>query len=64
LNLHKNIYKLGYAYSICILSSAWTTSEEFKGAIFGKECWIFNEDLTEIIGARLDKRDYFARMRN
>jgi hypothetical protein len=60
LNQHKSIYKLGYAYIICILCSVWTTSEQFKEALFGRECWIPNQDNTEIIDNRLDKSGLFC----
>jgi hypothetical protein len=61
INQHKNIYKRGYAYIICIyLASFWGDTEQFKEAIFGKECWLLNEDFTEIIDVNLDNSGLFS----
>ena len=57
---HKDIHKLGHAYVICIFASIWMTVEEVKAAIFGKECWILNQDSTEIIDVCLDKSGLFS----
>jgi len=56
---HKNLYKSGYAYIICIyLASVWVTKEEFEEAIFGKD-WL-NGDFTEIIYVNLDNNGLFS----
>jgi hypothetical protein len=60
INQHKNIYKSGYAYIICIyLASVWESVEEFKNAIFGKEC-LLNENFEEIIDVNLDSSGLFS----
>lgn len=57
---YKNIYKLGYGYILCILPSVWNDTEQFKEAIFGKECGSLNQDSTKIIGAKLDNSGLFG----
>lgn len=61
INQHKNLYKSGYAYIICIyLLSPWNDQNQFKEAIFGKEYWSLNSKFTNIIYIGLDNSGLFT----